>query len=63
MANAIHVIVPYRRASTWVFDDPRMGLLPHEADETDRRQDTFASRTDRWLAEMREGIGPVEGEL
>ena len=26
MANAIHVIVPYRHASTWVFDDPRVGL-------------------------------------
>ena len=26
MANAIHVIVPYRYASTWVFDDPRVGL-------------------------------------
>ena len=26
MANAIYVIVPYRHASTWVFDDPRVGL-------------------------------------
>jgi hypothetical protein len=26
MANAIHVIQPYRHASTWVFDDPRVGL-------------------------------------
>jgi hypothetical protein len=26
VANAIHVIVPYRHASTWVFDDPRVGL-------------------------------------
>jgi hypothetical protein len=26
VANAIHVIVPYRHASTWVFDDPREGL-------------------------------------
>ena len=26
MTNAIHVIVPYRHASTWVFDDPRVGL-------------------------------------
>jgi len=26
LANAIHVIVPYRHASTWVFDDPRVGL-------------------------------------
>ena len=26
MANVIHVIVPYRHASTWVFDDPRVGL-------------------------------------
>ena len=26
MANAIHVIVPHRHASTWVFDDPRVGL-------------------------------------
>lgn len=26
MANAIHVIVPYRHASIWVFDDPRVGL-------------------------------------
>src|SRR6478672_1919756 len=26
MANTIHVIVPYRHASTWVFDDPRVGL-------------------------------------
>jgi hypothetical protein len=26
MANAIHVIRPYRDASTWVFDDPRVGL-------------------------------------
>ena len=26
MANAIHVIVPYWHASTWVFDDPRAGL-------------------------------------
>jgi len=26
LANAIHVIMPYRHASTWVFDDPRVGL-------------------------------------
>jgi len=26
MANVIHVIMPYRHASTWVFDDPRVGL-------------------------------------
>jgi hypothetical protein len=26
MANQIHVIKPYRHASTWVFDDPRVGL-------------------------------------
>lgn len=26
MANVIHVIQPYRHASTWVFDDPRVGL-------------------------------------
>ena len=26
LANAIHVIVPYRHASTWVFYDPRVGL-------------------------------------
>jgi len=26
MANAIHLIMPYRHASTWVFDDPRVGL-------------------------------------
>jgi hypothetical protein len=26
MANVIHVIMPYRYASTWVFDDPRVGL-------------------------------------
>jgi hypothetical protein len=26
MANVIHVIHPYRHASTWVFDDPRVGL-------------------------------------
>jgi hypothetical protein len=26
VANVIHVIVPYRHASTWVFDDPRVGL-------------------------------------
>lgn len=26
MANAIHIIMPYRHASTWVFDDPRVGL-------------------------------------
>jgi hypothetical protein len=26
VANAIHVIVPYRHASTWVFDDLRVGL-------------------------------------
>jgi hypothetical protein len=29
LTNAIHVIVPYRHASTWVFDDTRVGLL-HE---------------------------------
>ncbi len=26
MMNQIHVIVPYRQASTWVFDDPSVGL-------------------------------------
>ncbi len=26
MANEIHVIVPYRHAGTWVFDDPTVGL-------------------------------------
>jgi len=26
LPNAIHVIVPYRHASTWVFDDPWVGL-------------------------------------
>ncbi|MFA6562178.1 MAG: DUF6717 family protein [Verrucomicrobiia bacterium] len=26
-ANALMVIVPYRYASTWVFDDPRAGLV------------------------------------
>jgi hypothetical protein len=26
MANVIHVIMPYRHASTWVFDDLRVGL-------------------------------------
>ena len=26
MTNQIHVIVPYRHASTWVFDDPSVGL-------------------------------------
>ena len=26
MANTIHVIQPYRHASTWVFDDHRVGL-------------------------------------
>ena len=26
MANAIHAIRPYRHASTWVFDDPHVGL-------------------------------------
>jgi uncharacterized protein DUF6717 len=26
MANAIHIIQPYRHAGTWVFDDPRVGL-------------------------------------
>ena len=26
MSNAIHVIQPYRHASTWVFDDPQVGL-------------------------------------
>jgi hypothetical protein len=26
MANAIHVLQPYRHASTWVFDDPSVGL-------------------------------------
>jgi hypothetical protein len=26
MPNAIHVIQPYRHASTWVFDDPGVGL-------------------------------------
>ena len=26
MSNAIHVIQPYRHASTWVFDDPDVGL-------------------------------------
>ena len=26
VANAIHVIMPYRHASTWVFDDSRVGL-------------------------------------
>jgi hypothetical protein len=26
MANAIHLLMPYRHASTWVFDDPRVGL-------------------------------------
>lgn len=26
VGNAIHVSVPCRQASTWVFDDPRVGL-------------------------------------
>jgi hypothetical protein len=26
MSNQIHVIAPYRQASTWVFDDPAVGL-------------------------------------
>jgi hypothetical protein len=26
MANSIHVILPYRHASSWVFDDVRVGL-------------------------------------
>lgn len=26
MANQIYVISPYRQASTWVFDDPTVGL-------------------------------------
>jgi len=26
LAKTIHVIVPYRHASTWGFDDPRVGL-------------------------------------
>lgn len=26
MTNQIHVIVPYRQASTWVFDDTTVGL-------------------------------------
>lgn len=26
MANEIYVIVPYRHASTWAFDDPAVGL-------------------------------------
>src|SRR5687768_18603464 len=26
VANQIHVIQPYRHASTWVFDDPSVGL-------------------------------------
>jgi hypothetical protein len=26
MMNQIHVIIPYRQASTWVFDDPSVGL-------------------------------------
>jgi hypothetical protein len=26
VANQIHVIQPYRHASTWVFDDPGVGL-------------------------------------
>jgi hypothetical protein len=26
MGNQIHVIAPYRQASTWVFDDPSVGL-------------------------------------
>ncbi len=26
MSNEIHVIAPYRHASTWVFDDPAVGL-------------------------------------
>lgn len=25
-SNALHVIAPYRHASTWVFDDPTVGL-------------------------------------
>ena len=49
MANAIHVIVPYRHASTWVFDDPRVGLsqepfvsgIPEMIDTMDKRTRTF----------------------
>jgi hypothetical protein len=26
MTNQIHLIIPYRQASTWVFDDPGVGL-------------------------------------
>jgi hypothetical protein len=26
VSNQIHVIAPYRQASTWVFDDPAVGL-------------------------------------
>ena len=26
MANAIHIIAPYRFEGTWVFDDPSVGL-------------------------------------
>ena len=26
VGNQIHVIAPYRQASTWVFDDPAVGL-------------------------------------
>jgi hypothetical protein len=26
VSNEIHVIAPYRHASTWVFDDPAVGL-------------------------------------
>lgn len=40
--NAIHVIAPYRHGGTWVFDDPRRGLV----------REAFVSGADDWMERM-----------
>ena len=37
--NAINVISPYRHHGTWVFDDPRVGLV----------QEPFVAGADTWI--------------
>ena len=45
-ANAIHVIAPYRRHGTWVFDDARRGLV----------REAFVAGADDWMEAMAAGV-------
>jgi hypothetical protein len=48
--NSLFVIQPYKVGGTWVFDDPRVGLV----------QEPFVAGADEALARMVEGIPNAE---